>query len=262
MITCSQIGKIGRFGNQMFQYATAFAVAQKNKYTLGMPYKNRNSQEYLDFCLPDCFPFLSAIDISDKTFANIYSEKSFQFDSELYNITDNTDISGYFQSWKYFEQYELQIRAEFRFASKYYAQANSVKNGRNKEYIALHIRFGDYTWNTNYHPICDIDYYRRGLDCIPNVKDKKILLFSDDINAAQSTLENLKYECIQTNDKFLDMCLMTLCDYHVISNSTFCWWGAYLSNSKQVIAPKKWFGPDPSAPPSWDDIYCRNWTIL
>jgi hypothetical protein len=65
-----------------------------------------------------------------------------------------------------------------------------------------------------------------------------------------------------SNDKFLDMCLMTKCEYHIIANSSFSWWGSWLSNSKKTIAPKSWFGPSPNMPKNWNDIYAEEWNII
>jgi len=58
------------------------------------------------------------------------------------------------------------------------------------------------------------------------------------------------------------MCLMTMCDYHIIANSSFSWWGAWLSESKKVIAPSQWFGAAQGMPKNWSDIYCKDWIIL
>jgi hypothetical protein len=55
---------------------------------------------------------------------------------------------------------------------------------------------------------------------------------------------------------------MSLCDYHVIANSSFSWWGAWLGESKKVIAPSQWFGESPDMPKNWSDIYCKDWIII
>ena len=59
---------------------------------------------------------------------------------------------------------------------------------------------------------------------------------------------------------FEDLYVMTQCDYHIIANSSFSWWGSYLSNSQLTIAPEKWFGPQ--GPNNWDSIYCNNWHVI
>ena len=65
------------------------------------------------------------------------------------------------------------------------------------------------------------------------------------------------------NDADIDLCLMTKCDYHIIANSSFSWWGAWLISNpdKQVIAPKMWFGPA-YADKDTKDLYYPNWIVL
>jgi hypothetical protein len=262
MITFSQIGRHGRIGNQMFQYATLFALAKSKNFTLGMPYANKTDIDYPNFCLKDCFPNITAIDSSNIRFRNSYHETSFAYENKILNVQDDTDIFGYFQSEKYFANYKNELRREFQFAQKYYAEAKAIKDSFSQDAIVLHIRLGDYTWKQHYHPICDLAYYSRALESIPDVANKQILLFSDDVPQAQQILQNLNFKAMQTGNKFVEMCLMSLCEYHIIANSTFSWWGAYLSNSKKIIAPANWFGRNSDAPQNWHDVYCENWTIL
>ena len=52
-----------------------------------------------------------------------------------------------------------------------------------------------------------------------------------------------RFNVSETYDNLVDMCLMTMCSFHVVANSSFSWWGAWLADSAKVIAPKIWFGP-------------------
>jgi hypothetical protein len=124
------------------------------------------------------------------------------------------------------------------------------------------MRLGDYLYLADSHPICPIEYYREALKLIP--ADVQIILFSDDYGVANNIIKDLGRHVMMygSNDKFLDMCLMKKCEYHIIANSSFSWWGAWLANSKKTIAPKVWFGPSPNVTKNWNDIYCDEWEVI
>jgi hypothetical protein len=262
MITYNTIGRHGRFGNQMFQYAALYGIAKKNNYEFGVPSKNRSPDEYIDYCLPDCFKNLSAKDSSGLIQKNYAKEKSFSFDETILNIPDFTDISGYFQTEKYFKNYRSNILKEFDFYHDIKTKATDIRSKITDPVISLHIRLGDYLYLTDSHPVCSQEYYKEALSNLPN--DICIYIFSDDMYKAANIFQSLdrKYIFPETNDKYLDMCLMTMCDYHIVANSSFSWWGAWLSDSKKVIGPSKWFGDNPNMPRDWSDIYCKEWMVI
>lgn len=262
MITYNTIGRHGRFGNQMFQYATLYAVAKENSYEFGVPSVNRSPDEYVDYCLPDCFKNLSAKDSTGLIQKNYVKEKSFSFDESIISIQDGTDISGYFQTEKYFKKYKNDLLKEFDFYQDIKTKASKIRSSVTDPIISLHIRLGDYLYLTDSHPVCSEEYYKNALAELP--KDVLIYIFSDDIYKASNIFKSLdrKYIFPETNDKYVDMCLMTMCDYHIMANSSFSWWGAWLSNSKKIIAPSKWFGINPNMPRDWSDIYCKEWILL
>ena len=167
------------------------------------------------------------------------------FDKELFeNCPDNVDIFGYYQSHKYFDHIEDEIREDFTF------DADLVKSCKEfleytyvyRDVIALHIRRGDYVSNPN-HPSQPILYYQRGLEMLP---DLDVIVFSDDAEwcKQQEIFSSDRFSISEGNTTDADLCLMSMCQYHIIANSSFSWWGAWLAKSKKVIAPKNWFGGD------------------
>ena len=90
-----------------------------------------------------------------------------------------------------------------------------------------------------------------------------VIVFTDDPEWAkvQELFPDDRFFVSETDCAYTDMCLMSLCDYHIIGNSTFSWWGAWLSSSKKVVAPKQWFGA-PLEANDLSDLYCDGWVVL
>lgn len=263
MITNKEIGMNGRFGNQLFQYASLCGIAKKNNYDYGVSYNIRSNNEKFHFCLPDCFDFLEAKDASNMQMDRYIRDNDWVYNPNFFNIPDKSDIWGYFQSEKYFLHCKDEIKNQFQFNNTIKKKADEYFiNGSN--IVSLHIRLGDYVQIQRYHPICSIDYYNSALDFFSN--DMDICIFTDDhVMAKQIFEDKLKFKkiiYINSGDKFIDMCLMTRCSGHIIANSSFSWWGAWLANSNCVVAPSNWFGPDMPMAGKHHDIYCEEWKII
>ena len=89
-----------------------------------------------------------------------------------------------------------------------------------------------------------------------------VLVFSDDPDwcLSQELFESDRFLISKLNSSEFDLCVMSLCKYHIIANSSFSWWGSWLAKSKKTVSPKNWFGP----PLTHDtkDLYCDNWIVL
>jgi len=262
MITFNRLGHYGLFGNQLFQYATLYSIAKTRGYEFGVPYSNTGNIEFTNFFLPNCFNNLSAKDSSDVVPLHTAMERDFTYNAGIFGIPDNTDVCGYFQSEKYFVDYRNQLLNEFTFNNNVYNKALDIRSLSKFPAISIHLRLGDYVTAQDCHPICSLEYYTEALKLLPD--DILIYVFSNDIPQAIEFFKpmNRKIVFVEDTDKYIDMCLMTMCDYHIIANSSFSWWGAWLSNSKKVIAPARWFGSAPHMPKNWSDIYCKNWIVL
>ena len=192
----------------------------------------------------------------------VLMERMHTFDTELFeNCPDNIDIFGYYQTHKYFEHIEDEIREDFTFdpqlvkACKEFLEYTYVY----RDVIALHIRRGDYVSNPN-HPSQPILYYQRALEMLP---DLDVIVFSDDAEwcKQQEIFSSDRFSISEGNTTDADLCLMSMCQYHIIANSSFSWWGAWLAKSKKVIAPKNWFGGD-CVNKDVSDMEFANWTWI
>ncbi|MHB8533843.1 MAG: alpha-1,2-fucosyltransferase [Sulfuricaulis sp.] len=177
------------------------------------------------------------------------------YDPEILLLSDNVYLDGYWQSEKYFSAIAHNIRREFTVASP--------QSGRNLELAAImqdcvsvsvHIRRGDYISNpqTNrFHGVCDLDYYFRCISMAAEMTQyPHFFVFSDDLKWAQTNLK-LTYPVtfIDNNgtvNAHEDLRLMSQCQHHIIANSSFSWWGAWLNarTDKIVFAPKCWLAAE------------------
>ena len=90
-----------------------------------------------------------------------------------------------------------------------------------------------------------------------------VLIFSDDPDwcSKQELFADDRFLVAEGNSPYVDMCLMSLCEGHIIANSSFSWWGAWLADSKMVVAPSIWFGPNNSHL-DIKDLYLDHWEII
>lgn len=176
-------------------------------------------------------------------------------------------LHGYWQSERYFAHHADLVRRHFRFrlamSSTNQGIAERIANGNS---ISLHVRRGDYASNAKnlrVHGLCSMQYYAAALDhLLARVPSATIYAFSDDPDWVRAEFQSRlpRLEVIAHNkgaDSFNDMRLMSLCQHHIIANSSFSWWGAWLNPSpeKIVIAPAQWFANGRDA----SDLVPKQW---
>ncbi len=257
MIGFNYLGQYGRLANQMFQYASLRGIAVTKGYDFCIP-KTDYGDKWKDNKLFDVFEMKSVKNIGFIP-ADFYSEKQFHYDPEYVdNCPDNVNLHGYFQSEKYFKHIEDSIREDFKF--KEYILEPCTINFNFDEIIALHVRRTDYVSNSTNHPPCDLSYYEQALEHFDS--DIPVMIFSDDVGWCQSQklFESERFMISESHNGFIDLCLMSMCHYHIIANSSFSWWGAWLANSKKVVAPSQWFGTEGNtANNQTQDLYLDEW---
>ena len=96
--------------------------------------------------------------------------------------------------------------------------------------------------------------------------DREVIIFSDDPEwcLEESAFDNDRFLVSENRNQYLDLCLMSMCSDFIIANSSFSWWGAWLSTNenKKVIAPSKWFGPPLDQANDTKDLYCEGWELV
>ena len=255
MITFNNIVNLGRLGNQMFQYATLLSLGMKKGIPIGFSQTPLKSFDGGD----TVFNFQVSRSICDSPRTSVYEEPSFQFDDSLFDIEDGSDILGYFQSWKYFDEIRGHLLREFTpndqgIVDKVEKYVRVLKK-EETPICAMHIRRGDYVQKQDYHPLCDISYYKKAMKS-PVVSHMKMVIVTDDKDWARETFPGVLVSEMDTNLE--DLWLIRSCDGVIMANSSFSWWGAYLGPNTNVVAPSKWFGNSINT----KDLYHPNWSVI
>jgi len=250
----------GGLGNQMFQISAAYSLSKEiNSNAVfdfnqcSTPGQGNTSQKYVN----NFFKKIPNFQLNLNSF-KIHHEPKFSYDK--LPLLDNMCIFGYFQSKKYFENYEDEIKNLFHFEETIKNEVHSfidkIKGG--KKLTAIHVRRGDYLRLPDFHSPCNINYYQSAID---KIGDGNFVFVSDDINWCKENFNKENIIFSDFNSEIHDLFLMTQCDNIVMSNSSFSWWGTYMNNKKNiVIAPSVWFGP--TGPQDTQDIYDKDWITI
>lgn len=213
--------------------------------------------------------------VADKvTKRHYYLERSPAFDAGVLDLPDETYLEGYFQDERYFADIEVEIRKRFRLTpdeSKLATETRRLADEiRASGGTCLHVRRGDYVTNPvtlRHHGLCGLDYYQRGLDKLHSMRAvARVFVFSDDPGWSHDNFKEADGFTVVGQDQAgprasTHLWLMTLCRHFLISNSSFAWWAAWLSESpeKTVIRPSCWF----QAPELRDiDICPQRWVVI
>ncbi len=256
------MGNLGHLGNQMFQYAALIGLSKKYRRQFCIPHKKTFGGAYYTELRSNLYDAFDIKPIQGLSRFPTVDEGQFHFNERLFNNLPPQDINlhGFFQSEKWFAHARDEVLEAFTFKEQYLELAKEMRSQLSGDIIAVHVRRTDYLTNPN-HEALGLDYYEKALAEVP--QDCTAIVFTDDPEWAkeQELFPDDRFFVSETNCPYTDMALMSLCDYHIIGNSTFSWWGAYIANSKQVIAPKQWFGA-PLGGNDLSDLYCDGWKVL
>lgn len=199
-----------------------------------------------------------------------YRENGFLFNQKFLQFARNSYLDGYWQCEKYFIDIENELIRDLTLSASL-SKENLEMLGRIKAVnsVSIHVRRGDYISNPSaqsFHGVCSLGYYSKAMELLATkTSDPHFFVFSDDIAWVH---EHFKFSYPFTivgstneNNCENDLHLMSKCNHHIIANSSFSWWAAWLNRhpGKIVAAPAKWFN-DPSintstiVPESWYKI--------
>ena len=267
---------MGGLGNQMFQYAAGRAIALGRACPLALDLTHLGK-----FATPrhyelDCFDVHASLDGAPPgpllrrflgSSSRLHRENGFGYDASLRGVPDGAYLIGYFQSERYFAERGPEIRRDFRFpraiGPENAATLAAIDACRS---VSLHVRRGDYVSDAAavaHHGSVGLDYYRAAVERVKaRERDIRLFVFSDEPEWCKEHVrlgERTTYVDNNAGRGFEDLRLMSRCRHHILANSSFSWWGAWLNPDpgKRVVAPRRWFS-DPTVetrdllPPTWE----------
>jgi hypothetical protein len=269
MIGFNALGRMGRLANQMFQYASLKGISRNVGADFCIPYYKDAVDDGIGNKLRselfDSFDLKVNIGFLNNGHAPVVKERFFHFDEELFSLCpDHVSLQGFFQTEKYFKHIENEIREDFTFNDGILNPCKEMIESVDNP-IALHIRRTDYVSNSENHYNLSLSYYDKALSMFES--DRNVIVFSDDPSWCneQELFSDDRFLISENTDNRVDLCLMTLCSDFIIANSTYSWWGAWLSNNpnKKVIAPVEWFGKTGyTKDHNTDDLIPNEWTRI
>lgn len=275
----------GGLGNQLFQYAAGFCVAKRLNTDLALYFTLEDTDTKRKPAIAELFPDLKWVEESDvrdyipkNTLERIwqrllpfqkkvfYKEPHFHYDDNILKISDNTYLKGFWQSEKYFIEYLDELKFKLLSAISSIKLDSVIEEKLNTQNsISVHVRKGDYLkppYISYYHQLSN-DYYKKAVhEIISSSTAAKVFVFTDDIEWVKQNLDiGYPYEIVSgqyTCSAFEDMKGIIECKHHIIANSSFSWWAAWLGSSenKKIVAPAKWFNEGPL---DTEDLIPENW---
>ena len=264
-------------GNQLFQYATGYALASLNNTEhvmdivsgLSVPRESNHiylfSPESREASFPELLELSNVFSLSPSKLADIrYDEDVLRsLDPKLViesgmgyepslrsNRIANGYLLGYWQSYLYFEDCIDDLRRQFQLRQRPLEQTQRLAETiQQSNSISMHVRRGDYLKpaHASFHGNLTIDYYAAAIDLIAKRTERaSVYVFSDDIawtkTNSKFSIPTIFVDHTSAATAHEDLYLMTLCRHSIVANSTFSWWGAWLSKRDGIrIAPRRWF---------------------
>lgn len=286
----------GGLGNQMFQYAAARQVAVRLGTEVALDLRWFDTQTHRSFALgplairamPAGEEQLAALPPPEWTGAGLAARLRSSLrarahgqrllverspglvDERLRRARDGSCLIGYWQSERYFAPIRDRLRRELQLTEGLPGEAEHLAAEMARvPSVSLHVRRGDYVTTPEVrelHGTCTVDYYRAAMALLDEQLDHPVYFaFSDDPEWVESSFQHPKLRVVSSPDRkwsdHVELALMSRCSSHIVANSSFSWWGAWLGENprKTVVAPRRWFSAphlrsDDIVPPSWTRV--------
>jgi len=243
-------GNLSGIGNQLFCVAAALGYAYDYDATPIFPQIRTN--RFVNMFKDTFYKNLNIGREGDFS-TDFYQEPVFKF-QKIKHIPGALKIRGYFQSYRYFENHREKILDSLNICQL--KERTKERYGDYSDFVSIHVRRGDYLHLKEYHGVLDAEYYKNSIQHFGD--HQKYIVFSDDIEWCKRSLTFIG-DVLYSNCKedWEDLILMSTCKAHIIANSTFSWWSAWLSGN-ETIAPEKWFANNIDA----SDIYLNQWKVI
>lgn len=278
---------LGRTGNNLFQYAMGRVLAERHGVPLVLDGSWFNAEGWaLTSCLrrlPLKGRVVRPLTLASRVLRKLTGKHHWEYRGvpviretvvdQSFNplhleAPADCMLFGYFQSPLYFRGIEPLLREELRMDALPW-QADTLKlreRIRSRNTVAVHIRRTDYVGNAPFE-VCDLAYYHTAMGCLrERLEGARFFLFSDDPAwcAQQLAADDVEVCALPAgvHDPLHDLHLMQEAGHHIIANSSYSWWAAWLGKKpgQQVLMPSVWYRTGMKAPA--EEKRCEGWEFI
>lgn len=278
---------LGRLGNNLFQYALGRVLAEKHGVPLVMDASWFNQEGWSQVSCLKRLPIKATItrrfSLGSRALLKLTGKHHWEylgmpvmreetgnsrFDVGFLDSPEDCLLFGYFQSPLYFRDIEDQLREEIKpsDACNGKAPAHLLEQLKQPNAIAVHVRRTDFLTLPQFS-VCDTAYYRNAMNLLrKRVPKARFFIFSDDSDWCRkqfTACDETVIDLVESRgDPLVDLHLMSLAAHHIIANSTYSWWAAWIGKKvgQIVVCPPRWFNSGPNAPIA--EKLCPGWEIL
>ena len=259
----------GELGNQLFEIATAYALARDHGWDYSIPDLLSNRFN----CIANHQQLLYRVPVHACPQDGAYNEYAWTRYEELPSWPGMV-LNGYFQSERYFARYRDEILALFAFREGHWETLTALyPELLEEEKIAVQVRvnYDAYHDYASVHPTFGELYFERAIADLP--EGALYVVTSNHIGAAKKILSGIqrRFLFLEKTDRFDDLLIMSRCEHLIGSNSTLAWWGAWLGDreGRRCIFPFPWHAVAPTRahaphliPERWEVIECPEAMLL